>query len=125
MDQLIAQVLAAILAVESGGNWAAIGDGGLARGGYQIHRAAWNDACKFGGMSTGLWRWEQHAHDPYSARVVATLYLHRYGAAYEKRTGKPVTAEVLARIWSGGPNGWRKPSTRGYWAKVKGRLASK
>ena len=36
-------------------------------------------------------------------------------AKIEKETGKKPTDEVLARIWNGGPRGWKKKSTRKYW----------
>ena len=30
--------------------------------------------------------------------------------------------EAMARCWNGGPNGMKKESTQGYWAKVKKQL---
>ena len=35
---------------------------------------------------------------------------------------KPITYEVLARIFNGGPNGMDKPSTLPYWRKVRKHL---
>jgi len=54
---------------------------------------------------------------------VAKAYLKRYGKLYTKRTGKPATFEVLARIHNGGPSGWKYPATSSYAIKVKGKLA--
>jgi len=51
-----------------------------------------------------------------------TIYLTIYGKQYYKDTGKMPTAEVLARIWNGGPHGWHKPSTIKYWREVKARM---
>ena len=48
------------------------------------------------------------------ARNMIRIYLTHYGAAYEKRTGKKVTLQKLARMFNGGPMGWRKKATSGY-----------
>jgi hypothetical protein len=50
------------------------------------------------------------------------LYLAYYGAQYEKQTGRPATDEVYARLWNGGPDGWRKSSTLKYWGRVRAVL---
>lgn len=42
--------------------------------------------------------------------------------ATPERIGRPVTDEDRARIWNGGPTGWKKASTISYWAKVKAAL---
>ena len=54
---------------------------------------------------------------------VAKRYLTRYGRSYEKRTGKPATYEVLARIHNGGPRGAERSATQNYWKKVQAELA--
>ena len=46
-------------------------------------------------------------------------YLALYGRRYYIKTGMKPTAETLARIHNGGPDGWRKPATLGYWRKVQ------
>ena len=53
---------------------------------------------------------------------VAKAYMTRYAASYEKRTGKPTTYEVLARIHNGGPRGAERSATNAYWQKVKNEL---
>ena len=45
-----------------------------------------------------------------------------HGLAYYRKTGKTPSAEVLARIHNGGPNGWRKPATLKYWHRVKAAM---
>lgn len=55
------------------------------------------------------------AEDPRKAFAICRLYLGYWGGRYQKLTGKPPTYEVLARIWNGGPNGWRVKATRKYW----------
>ena len=59
---------------------------------------------------------------PGAARRMWVLYLEYYGAQYAKVTGRAPTPEVYARIWNGGPDGWRKASTRGYWSRVRAAL---
>lgn len=46
------------------------------------------------------------------------VYWAYWGEHYEEKTGKPVSYEVLARIHNGGPLGWKKPETVGYWNRV-------
>ena len=53
------------------------------------------------------------------SRWVAVQYLTYWGKHYQKATGKEPTAEVLARCWNGGPNGWQKQATVDYWHKVE------
>ena len=49
--------------------------------------------------------------DPVKSGYIASIYLGHYGA------GKSI--EQLARIWNGGPLGYKKKSTKKYWEKVK------
>ena len=60
--------------------------------------------------------------DPDKARQMWDLYLSYYGEQYERETGRPPTDEVYARIWNGGPSGWRKDSTLEYWERVQAFL---
>lgn len=58
---------------------------------------------------------------------IARLYLEYWGKHYEKKTGNKATNEILARIWNGGPYGWKKTGKAKanldkYWAKVKREL---
>lgn len=113
-------LLAAIALVESGGNPAAVGDHGRAFGLYQIHAGVVTDVNRHFGTT---WR-HVEVMDPNIAAKVARAYLEYYGALYLARTGQAPTLEVYARIWNGGPNGWRRSSTLPYWHKVRGALAS-
>ena len=101
-------LLAALLAVESGGNDNAIGDHGRAIGALQIHSAVVQDVNRIHGT--------RYTHAGMARRAdaiaVATLYLGTY--ATRERLGRPVTDADRARIWNGGPNGWRKAATLGY-----------
>lgn len=105
-----AALLAALLAVESGGNDLAIGDHGRARGALQIHAAVVEDVNRrHGTRYTHL-----DMHDRAKAVRVASLYL----ATYAPRA----SAEVQARVWNGGPRGATKAATLGFWARVKRQM---
>ena len=60
-------------------------------------------------------------HDAYDKRTseeIALLYLTYWGKEYTRNTGKIPSYEQYARIWNGGPKGWKKASTLDYWKKV-------
>ncbi len=102
-----AALLAALLAVESGGNDKAVGDHGRALGALQIHAAVVQDVNRHHGTRY------THAemHDRAKAVRVASLYLQTYAPG--------ASPEVQARVWNGGPRGASKPATMGYWVRVK------
>lgn len=102
-----AALLAALLAVESGGNDLAVGDHGRALGALQIHASVVLDVNRRHGTTY------RHAemHDRAKAVRVCGLYLQTYAPN--------ATPEVQARVWNGGPRGASKPATMGYWARVK------
>lgn len=106
-------LLAAMAQVESSGKASAIGDHGMARGTLQIHRCVVRDVNRIHGTRFT----HKDAHDPYKARQMAVLYLSFYCS--EKRLGRKPTQEDVARVWVGGPDGWRERATLGYWEKVK------
>jgi hypothetical protein len=60
--------------------------------------------------------------DPAKARRLWALYLDYYGDVYEKQTGRAPTDEIYARIWNGGPTGWRKAATREYWERIRSAM---
>ena len=103
-------LIAALITVETGGCRnpdLAIGDGGAAIGALQIHRAVVLDVNRIAGTSY------THAQmtNRVAARRVCEIYLTRYAA------GK--TNEEAARIWNGGPTGYKKSATLAYWNKVR------
>ena len=55
------------------------------------------------------------------ARAIARAYLNYYAST--KRIGRVASEQDLARIWNGGPFGYRKSATLGYWVKVQKELA--
>ena len=109
-------LILAIMTVESGGNDKAIGDGGKAYGCLQLHASYVADASEFAGKD---WTHED-AFDRETAIDIMLAYMSRY--ATPARLGRSVTAEDIARIHNGGPNGYKKPSTNAYWIKVKAVL---
>ena len=102
-----AALLAALLAVESGGNDLAIGDNGRARGALQIHAGVVQDVNRHHGTRYT----HRDMHDRAKAVRVASLYLATYAPG--------ASPEVQARVWNGGPRGATKAATLGYWARVK------
>lgn len=62
--------------------------------------------------------------NPYVEETMMQFYWRHWGIHYQKKTGKPVSYEVLARIHNGGPLGWKKPETVAYWNRVKAVLES-
>ena len=110
---ITAALLAAMAQVESGSNPRAIGDGGKAVGILQIHRCVVRDVNRIHGTNYT----HRDAHDPTKARAMAFLYLSYY--CTEQRMGRKPTQEDVARVWVGGPIGYRRQCTRIYWDKVK------
>ena len=58
------------------------------------------------------------AYDKQTSEEIALLYLTYWGKEYTRNTGKIPSYEQYARIWNGGPKGWKKASTLDYWKKV-------
>lgn len=105
----------AIITVESQGRAHAIGDNGKAYGILQVHKNVVKDVNRI----YSLRHTHQDMFSPEKAKQVFTLYTKYYGDLYQKKTQQPITAEIIARIWNGGPNGYNNPTTLKYWEKVK------
>lgn len=100
-----ARFLDALAAVESGGDDAAVNAREDAHGRYQIRAAALADANRILCTDYTL----ADCHDPAVAARIVRAYLGHYGAALSAPT-----PTALARIWNGGPNGYKRDATRGY-----------
>ena len=112
-EKEMTDVLAAIRIVESNDDPDAVGDGGDSIGCYQIQKCYWLDAKEFsdlGGTYLDCY------NRGYADRTVR-FYMARY--ATERRLGREVTQEDVARIHNGGPNGYKKECTKKYWKKVE------
>ena len=116
MTVIPALLLAALIQVESHGNDQALGDYWLGQphafGCLQITDHVLADVRRF----SGHWWSRGDCFDRNKATRICRLYLEHY--ATRERLGHEPTIEDLARIWVGGPEGWRKPATLPYWRRV-------
>ena len=106
-------ILASILMQVETGNRPLIGDNGRAIGPLQVHAAAVADVNRAFGTT--------YKHRDMMDRDAAVAVFDRYLWLYAqpRRLGRPVTDEDRARIWNGGPNGWKRKATLGYAAKYR------
>lgn len=109
---MTAQLLAALIAVESGGDCNAIGDNGRSIGCLQITEPCVRDVNRIYGTT---FKWPDDCFNWYLSTRICDLYLSHYG-------GEKATDHKLARIWNAGPKGHRNPASRAYWRKVKQQL---
>ena len=107
----LAPLFAAIAQVESE-------NGATSDNVYQLQRIYLDDVGRIYGCHFA----DEVMTDRHASEQVMLAYLEYYGERYRRKTGKEPTAEVLARIHNGGPNGWRKEATAVYWAKVKAAM---
>lgn len=107
-------LLLALIAIESGGNDLAVGDGGRALGCLQIRREVIEDVNRVYGTRFVM----AHRRDREMSLRICELYLTHWAS----QLPVPATPEHLARIWNGGPKGWQKNATLPYWAKVQAEL---
>ncbi len=111
----LAPVVKAIAKIESNNNPKAVGDSGRAFGILQIHPEVVSDYNRWTRSSLR----HEDMFDPAIAARVCAKYLAVYGSAYERQTGLKPTPAILARIWNGGPSGWKKSATDGYAERFK------
>lgn len=104
----ILELLLAIRAVESA-------NGTLSKNELQITKICIDDVNRLYGTSYTM----LDALDKRRSEEIAVLYL----SYWAWKSKQPLTAELCARIWNGGPNGWKKQCTVKYWHKVKRELA--
>lgn len=103
----------------------AVGDEGRSIGPFQIMKSYWADAAEYDDSlkdNGGSWEKTQGPGSvEYSKRVIQA-YMNKY--ATEARLGRPPTYEDIARIHNGGPNGYKKDSTKKYWEYVERNLGN-
>lgn len=107
----------ALIQIESQGNDNAIGDKHLtdkAYGCLQIRKPCVDDVNKVFGTN-------YKAEDCLGNRQKSLYIFDRYMELYavERKLGRPVTDEDRARIWNGGPTGYKRDSTIPYWEKAE------
>jgi hypothetical protein len=90
------------------------GDNGTAFGPLQIRQICLDDVNRRHGTS-------YRAEEMHGNRTLSIWVCERYIDMYatSKRIGRTPTLEDMARIWNGGPSGWRRQSTSRYWQDVQ------
>lgn len=104
-----AALLAALIAVESGGNDLARGSRGEL-GALQIRPALVRDVNRIHGT--------HYRHAEMTNRAVAV----RVCVLYVEHYAPGCNAETQARVWNGGPRGAQRGRTLVYWQRVKGQM---
>lgn len=95
-------LLDAIAQVESGGDHQAVGDGNRARGAWQMHKFAWQDA----GQRLGE-RWHfSYAHDKGIGRRHAEAYLAIITERLTKHLNRKPTNQEIYACWRLGVGGF-------------------
>jgi hypothetical protein len=120
-NEINGKLIDALIEVESDGYDGAIGDRNLANKAYgplQIRKPYVTDVNARYGTSF-------KAEDCLNNRALSIAIFALYMSIYAKssRLGHPPTAEDIARMHNGGPNGYRSDFTLAYWAKVQAHLA--
>jgi hypothetical protein len=113
------ELIQALIKVESHGNDQAIGDKHLANKAYgclQIRQPVCDDVNAFCGTS---YKAEDCLGNRRLSIAICKIYIDIY--ATTKNCGK-VTDEKMARMWNGGPKGFRSKRTYAYWVKVRKAL---
>ena len=114
------ELIKALIRKESVGDLYAIGDKHLVNKAYgplQIRQPAVDDVNR-------VYATHHKAEDCLGNLELSIRIFHRYMEIYatEARLGRPVTDEDRARIWNGGPSGWKRRSTVAYWRDVHNKL---
>lgn len=80
---------------------------------YQIRPIFVEDVNRIAGTSFK----HEDARNARVAQQMIYIYLTYYGKRYEEKTGKVASAEIMGRIFNGGPNGYTKEATVVYGRK--------
>ena len=118
---ITAQLLAALIAVESNGDNRAVGDNGRSHGCLQIGKAVVIDVNRVRrAKKLSLYTWPNDCYDRVKSKAICKQYLSIYCTS--KRLGRKPTQQDAARMWNGGPTGHKKQATVKYWNKVRRNL---
>jgi len=132
----IYDLLDAIEQVESGGNSNAVGDNGEAIGSFQIHKIYVDDVNRLIKAEPIRYNWAgprslytyEDRWDREKSRAMTYIYILHYSSIAEWSGAERPTImerfEAMARIHNGGPNGYKKKSTKAYWQKVKAAMTT-
>ena len=107
-------VVNSVVEIESNGNVYAVGDNGRSVGPMQIQKIAVRDVNRILGE-------KRFSYDDRfcSEKSAEMFYIYTYYYTRYDRLGRQRTLQDIVRVWNGGPNGYRKASTRKYWKKFK------
>jgi hypothetical protein len=120
------QFLDCIQKVETGGKPRkgefVVGDGGKAIGPLQIHECCWDDAIIFAEKNGDKDNYIGINYEDCNYWQVSTIIAMLYFRRHAKAAMLSGDWERLARIWNGGPTGWKKKATLPYWEKVEAEI---
>ena len=111
--EILAALIAALIAVESNGNDLARGRHGEL-GALQVRPCVVADVNRLKGTH---YRWAEMTN-----RWAAVGVFRIYTGHYCAKLGRAVTDQDRARIWHGGPTGWKRRQTLVYWKRVQARI---
>lgn len=114
------ELVDAIIKVESGGYDYAIGDRLLTFSAYGPMQIRWPVVLDVNRSYGTDYRARQCLGERELSIEIFQKYMSMYATA--SRLGHEPTDEDVARIWNGGPNGYKKTSTVIYWRKVLAAL---
>jgi len=118
-DEPPPELIAAISRWESDNNDLAVGDKHLpekqwAYGRLQIRQICVDDVNRRYGTK---YQAKDCLGNPKLSYWICRVYIDMW--ATEKRLGRKSTNKDMARIWNGGPQGWKKKATEQYWLNVR------
>lgn len=131
-------LLDAIEWVESKGIATAVGDNGEAVGAYQIHKAYVDDVNRIQkqwksvstGRSAKTFKYEDRLDSGlsrYMTEKYLSYWIRHADLLFDQDKYSAIDIdklEAMARIHNGGPDGWKKESTKVYWKKIRARMES-
>lgn len=106
---VLAPLFAALAQVESG-------NGKTSQNIYQITERFVDDVNRISTEEKFVY---SDRYDRKRSERMMEIYWVYYVARYIDDTGRDPTWETLARIHNGGPDGWKKYTTKRYWRRVK------
>ncbi len=116
----ITKLILAVIQIESAGDYQAVNEAEQAYGCMQIRKIYVDDVNRILRLNKDSRIFvHEDAFDKDKSIDMFLIYTLYYAEQKEKKTGSPATYEDLARIHNGGPNGWKKESTKKYFKKVK------
>ena len=118
-SKMLKEMLPYIAEIESISGILTTGDNGKAVGDLQIWKITVDDVNR-------VYKTKYTYQDRNSRKKSEEIffkYLTFWGKQYTKKTCLQPTEEIYARIWNGGPKGYKKASTAKYWIKYKNAKA--